>query len=71
MKNNVRDLLKDHHYLQALDRTLVITEMIDTHLIHHPVFKAEKAYSKKISEVGFLLTEAYQILKEIKLNNFK
>lgn len=64
----LKELLDEFHYHEAIDRTAVITDMLDRYLIQHPVFKAEKEFSKKIEKAGMLLAEAYQIIGDISLN---
>ena len=52
--------LNSGHYHEMVDRLHVITCMIDTHLLQHPVAKLDKDISKKIEEALDLLHEAYQ-----------
>jgi len=65
MAKRVKDLITDLHYHEALDRTWMIIDILDRHLIQHPVFKAEKEYAKKVEKAGLLLAEAYQIIGQI------
>lgn len=65
MGKNFKQLLDEFHYHEALDRTSLIINMIDNHLITHPVFKAEKSFAKKVETAGMILTEAYQLMAKI------
>jgi hypothetical protein len=62
MKEQLSDILDEFHYHEAMDRTAMLINIIDSYLIQHPVFKAEKEFAKKIEHAGMLLTEAYQII---------
>jgi hypothetical protein len=68
MRNHLKELLNKLHYHEATDRTHMICNIIDTHLIQHPVFKVEKEYAKKVEEATMLLAEAYQIIGNISHN---
>lgn len=50
------------HYLELLDRLLVQTSMIETHLYKHPVSKKLKKVRKLIDRAGMSLAEAYQMV---------
>lgn len=50
------------HYLELLDRLLVQTSMIETHLYKHPVSKKMKKVRKLIDNAGMSLAEAYQMV---------
>ncbi len=50
------------HYHEALDRTSVICDMVDRHLIQHPVCKLDKEVNKLVEEAAMKLYEAYQLL---------
>ena len=55
-----KNKLNDGHYVEALDRLFLITEMMDTHLMGHPVIKKNKEIKKLIEFSIINLLEAYQ-----------
>lgn len=63
--SDFRKKLDAFHYHEALDRSAMIGEMIDTFLIQHPVSKAEKQFAEKLEEASIKLFEAYQIIGSI------
>lgn len=50
------------HYHEALDRSSVILDMVDRHLIQHPVCKLDKEVAKLVEEAATKLYEAYQLI---------
>ena len=54
-------LLEKSHYREILDRTFIILNNIDNHLIQHPVSKLDKEVSNKIENAHLILYEAYQL----------
>lgn len=54
--------LTEFHYHEALDRTSVICDMVDRHLIQHPVCKLDKEVNKLVEDAAMKLYEAYQLL---------
>jgi hypothetical protein len=60
MENKNEMLLSKSHYHEMVDRLHVITCMIDTHLLQHPVSKLDKNVSGNIEKAVDLLYEAYQ-----------
>jgi hypothetical protein len=60
MSEDLSKLLDDHDYHEAMDRTYMIIDIIDKHLIQHPVFKLEKEFATKIESASMILAEAYQ-----------
>ena len=60
IKNKNEMLLSKSHYHEMVDRLHVITCMIDTHLLQHPVAKLDKNISGNIEKAVDLLHEAYQ-----------
>jgi hypothetical protein len=69
--SHFRDKLDNFHYHEAMDRTAMICDMIDTFLIQHPVSKAEKEFAEKLEEANMQLVEAYQIIGKLSLNKEK
>jgi len=61
-------LLNKEQYSEILDRTFIILNNIDNHLIQHPVSKLDKEISNKIEEAHSILSEAYQISGRKSLN---
>jgi hypothetical protein len=69
LKNNIFDKTKinDGHYLELLDRTYIICEMIDTHLIKHPLSENDDELNSQLEYVLEKLYNIYQSLgKKIK-----
>jgi hypothetical protein len=62
--------LTEFHYLEALDRSSVILDSIDRHLIQHPVCKLDKEVSTLIEEAATKLYEAYQLLGDKSFKSF-
>ena len=62
MTKDLIDLLDKFHYHEALDRTHVICENIDSHLLQHPVCKLDKEIADKVELALDTLYEAYQII---------
>ena len=58
-KPNNKELLTKDHYHEMADRLFVLTSVIDTHLLQHPVAKLDKKISKNIEKAVELLCEAY------------
>lgn len=54
-------LLEKSHYREILDRTFIILNNIDNHLIQHPVSKLDKEVSNKIEKAHLILSEACQL----------
>jgi hypothetical protein len=71
MGKRLKELLDEFHYHEAMDRAAMLTDMVDSYLIQHPVFKAEKEYAKKVEKAAMLLAEAYQIAGHLSLERFK
>lgn len=47
---------------EALDRSAMILNIIDTHLLQHPVIKLDKELKEKVTKSAELLYEVYQEL---------
>ena len=65
MGKRLSDMLDEFHYHEAMDRTAMLTHMVDSYLMQHPVFKTEKEFAEKIEHAGMLLAEAYQIIGDL------
>jgi hypothetical protein len=71
MSKKLKELLDEFHYHEAMDRTAMLTSMVNHYLMQHPVFKVEKEFADKIEKAGMLLAEAYQIIGSISCDRFK
>lgn len=71
MGGKLKELLDEFHYHEAMDRTAMITDMVDNYLVQHSVFKAEKEFAEKIEKAGMLLAEAYQIIGNLSFEKSK
>lgn len=71
MSKKLNELLNEFHYHEAMDRTYMIAETIEQHLVQHPVFKVEKEFAEKVEQASILLAEAYQIIGSISCDRFK
>lgn len=63
--NKIGIELNDLQYHEAFDRLHVIMDTIDSHLIQHPVLKAETKVKDLVDEANTKLWEAYQLLGSI------
>ena len=59
MKNKNEMLLSKSHYHEMADRLFVLTSVIDTHLLQHPVAELDQKINKNIKKAVELLCEAY------------
>jgi hypothetical protein len=66
-----KDKLTEFHYHEALDRASLIGDMVDRHLIQHPVCKLDKEVNKLVEEAATKLFEAYQLLGHKSIELFK
>lgn len=60
VKNDVSVDIDDFHYHEALDRTHLISLMIDETLLNHPVINKHKGLLENIQEAQKLLDNSYQ-----------
>lgn len=56
--------LTEFHYHEALDRSAVILDTIDRHLVQHPVCKLDKGVAILIEDAAMKLHEAYQLIEQ-------
>lgn len=54
--------LQELDYHEALDRTYLLTSMIEDYLLGLPAIKQNKAIRKKISKAQIHLLDAYQMI---------
>jgi hypothetical protein len=61
-------ILDEFHYHEALDRTYLFTDMIDSYLLKHPVYQKNVNLKLKLEAAIEYLAELYQ---EIGAESFK
>jgi hypothetical protein len=61
--------LTSGHYLEMTDRLHVVSSIVDTHLVQHPVCKLKKEVAEKVEAALNLLFEAYQITGNLMYKN--
>lgn len=71
MGRSLKTILDEFHYHEAMDRTAMITDIVDRYLTQHPVFKAEKEFAEKIEQAGMALAKAYQIVGDLSFKKSK
>jgi len=54
------------HYHEALDRSFIVGQMIDSFLINHPVIRKHKKLRKKVERAATLIYDTYQEVGNIK-----
>lgn len=54
--------LTQFHYHEALDRSSIVLDILDRHLIQHPVCKLDKEVAILIEEAAVKIHEAYQLI---------
>jgi hypothetical protein len=69
MAKDLTDLLDKFYYHEALDRTHILCENINDHLLQHPVCKLDKEIAIKVELALDTLYEAYQIIGSRKIKN--
>jgi len=55
-----KNKINDGHYVEALDRLFLVTDMMDSYLMSHPVIRKNKEVKKLIKFSIINLLEAYQ-----------
>jgi hypothetical protein len=48
------------HYHEALDRSYLVADLMETALVEHPVIRKHKTLKKKIKKAQRLVIEVYQ-----------
>ena len=71
MARDLTKLLDKFHYHEAMDRTNILCENINDHLLQHPVCKLDKEISIKVELALDTLYEAYQIIGSRDIKNEK
>lgn len=54
--------LTQFHYHEALDRSSIVLDILDIHLIQHPVCKLDKEVAILIEEAAVKIHKAYQLI---------
>jgi hypothetical protein len=62
--------LDEFHYHEALDRSYIVAELIETALIEHVVIKKHKSLKAKIEKAQSLIVEAYQEIGGLSITLF-
>ena len=64
LKDSIFDKVEinDGHYIELLDRTHVIMEMIDTHLVNHPLATQDEEIKHQLEYALGQLYDAYQLI---------
>jgi len=62
--------LDEFHYHEAIDRTYICADIINTHLLQHPVIKKHKNLKKRVKKAQKLLLETYQLTGSLEVENF-
>ena len=71
MAKDLTILLDKFHYHEAMDRTHILCENINDHLLQHPVCKLDKEIGMKVELALDTLYEAYQIIGSRDVNDEK
>ena len=59
--------LDKYSYHEALDRAYLVCDIVDSHLLEHPVIQQHKELKKKVKKAVRLLAEVYQMSANIRL----
>lgn len=59
-----KNKINEGHYVEALDRLFMITDLMDSYLMGHPIIKKNKDVKKLIEFSIINLLEAYQRVGE-------
>ena len=70
MSKKKKNSLDEFHYHEALDRTHVVTMIIEDNLVNHPVFEKHKRLRKKIQKAQSILCDVYQGVGSISFLKF-
>lgn len=60
--------LDEFYYHEALDRSYIVTDMVDKYLFEHPVVQKHKELKKRIKKAVKLLVESYQLIGGLEMN---
>jgi hypothetical protein len=59
-KKKITEDLNEGYYVEAIDRTYIVCNMIEDILIEHPVFQKHPSLKEKAEKAQQLLLDAYQ-----------
>lgn len=62
--------LDEFHYHEALDRSYVIAEIIDSTLLTHPVIQKHRDFKKRVENAQQLIVEVYQLIGGLEITLF-
>jgi len=69
-KNKKIKGLDRFHYHEALDRAYIVANMIDDHLMEHPVVQKHKELKKRVKKAEQLLYDVYQMIGGLDMKLF-
>lgn len=62
--------LDEFHYHEALDRSYLIADMIESALVEHPVIRKHRNLKAKIVKAQELIVEVYQEIGGLSITEF-
>ncbi len=65
-----RQPLDEFYYHEALDRSYVVAQIIDSTLLTHPVIQKHRDLKKRVSNAQQLIVEAYQLIGGLEMSLF-
>jgi hypothetical protein len=63
-------ILDEFHYHEALDRSYIVAELLETALIEHVVINKHKNLKKKLQKAQELIIEVYQEIGGLSITEF-
>jgi hypothetical protein len=69
-KKKKEEPLDEFHYHEALDRSYIVAELIETALIDHPVIQRHGHLKTKIENAQSLIIEVYQEIGSLSITLF-
>lgn len=68
--DNIKELLDEFHYHEALDRLHLVISICDEHLLRHPAIKIESSVKQRVDAAVQQLYLAYQDIGNISDKRF-
>ena len=65
-----KEEIDEFHYHEAMDRSYLVADILETQLINHIVFEKEKHLKEKLEKAQEIICEVYQELGGISLKLF-
>jgi len=65
-----KETLDEFHYHEAIDRSYLIAEMIETILLTHPVIQKHRDLKKRVANAQQLIYNVYQLIGGLELALF-